>query len=120
MKLSAKHLIAAFSLLTVMAVAPTSAYAGGSVYFNGPGISIGVHDNHKYRKRSRKQYRNRYYNDRRYYKKNNYYSGGRSYYRDSYRNSNRYYDRGYDSRYDRNSYDRRYDRRPEVCPVNRY
>jgi len=131
MKLSAKHLLAAFSMLTVMAIAPTSAFAGGSVHLDVPGFSIGVHDDHKYRKRHRKHYRSRYYDDRRYerrhrrnsndyynrrYYNDNYYSSGRRHYRDSYRN----YDRRYDRRYDRNSYDRRYDRRAEICPIDGY
>ncbi len=130
MKLSAKHLLATLSMLTVMAVTPTSAHAGGGVYFDGPGFSIGIHDDHKYRKRHRKHYRNRYYNDRRHdrrhrrhhndyyerrYYNDNYYSGSRSY-RNSNRYSNRYYDRRYDRRYDRNSYDRRV----EICPIDGY
>lgn len=127
MKLSTKHLLAAFSMLTVMTVTPTQALAGGSVHFDGPGFSIGIHDDHKYRKRHRKHYRNRYNNDRRYERKqrrhhNDYHS--RRYYNDNYssggrryhRNSNRSYDRGYDRRYDRNSYDRR----AEICPIDGY
>ena len=122
MKLSVKHLLATLSMLTVLAVTPTTALAKGSVHIDVPGFSIGVHDDYYYRNRSysrksnsrrynnyyndnryeRRRYRqsrNRYYNNRRY--NDNYYSGGRQY--------DRRYDRGYDNGY-----------RAEVCPIDGY
>ncbi len=99
--------------------APSTAQAGGSVHLNLPGLSIGVHDDHHYKKkRYRRHYRDRYYYDdhwrkKRYYKKRHY--------------KKRYYNRDYyGSRYDRRRYynddyyyggrSSRYDRRRNYCP----
>jgi len=112
MKFSAKHLFATLSMLTVLMVTPTSAFAGDSVYVNVPSLTIGFHGNSYSHKRYRKHYKKKYYNngysDRGYKKRryrdrsysnkrysNNYYSGGRSY--------NKHYDRGNRKRYN-NSY----------------
>ena len=137
MKISTKHLLATFGMLTVVAVTPASALAGDRVHISVPGISIGFHgdnySNRRYRKQYSKKryynnnrsYNNSYYNNRRY--NNSYYSGSRSYNYD--RNYNNY-DRGYDYQYDRSynsSYDRSYNNsyrgdgyRGSVCPIDGY
>lgn len=117
-----KHFIAAFGLITVLAVAPTSAFARGSVHIDVPGFSIGIHDDHgyKHRKRHHRKYRKRYSNDR-------YYDDRR--YRKRYYNNRRYNERRYKRRYNDNYYysGRRNNRgyyndryRAEVCPTDGY
>ena len=107
-----KHFIAAFGLIAVLAITPTSAFARGSVQIHIPGISIGVYDDHgyKHRKRSYKKryskkrynnnynnrrYNNNYYNNRRYNNNNSYYNDRR--YNNSYNGRNNYYNDGYRS-----------------------
>jgi hypothetical protein len=128
MKLSAKHLFATLGMFTVIAVTPTSAFAKGSVHFDLPGLSIGVHDDHRSNSRHRKHYNNNHrsryndhYDNRRYER--------RQHRRDHKRHSKgqRYNDNYYSSgRHDNRRYERRNDSyrsdsyRVEVCPIDGY
>ena len=134
MKLSAKHLFATLGMLTVLAVTPTTAFADGSVHLDLPGLSIGLHDDHRSYKRHRKHYRNRYDNhrsERRRYRQNRDHRYSDRHYRSGqrYNNDRRYYS---DRRYNDNYYsERRSNRRSnnnyrndsyrvEVCPIDGY
>ena len=142
MKHFTKTLMAAFGLITAVAMAPTASASGSSLHLNLPGISIGVHDGHgnkKYRNRHRSRhhnsshYRDDYYRDKRYRHRDDrrskrYYNQRRNndyYYSD--RKSKRYYNtRRYNDNYyygGRGNNDRRYyndSRYVEVCPVEGY
>jgi len=120
MKLFSKHLVAAFSLITVIAMTPTSAFARGSIHIDVPGFSIGVHNDRGYRSRGHRhsrKYNRRYYNSNRRYKKR-YYNSRR--YNNRRYNNRRYNDnyysggRGYNRGYYNDSY------RAEVCPIDGY
>lgn len=121
MKHLSKTLIATVGLLSALLTAPIA--SAGSVHLNLPGISIGVHDGHRYKDN---RYRSHRSNDRRYYKKRKY--------QRHYDNNDYYYDRSsrnskYDRRYNNNNYyggNSNYDRRDyrsnrsQVCPTRGY
>jgi len=117
MKQLAKYSIAAFSTALIMALAPNTASAGGSLHLDLPGISIGVYDDHRYRykrkyrhsKRYGHRYNDGYYRDRGYYRERR--RARRSERRQRY--SNDYYYGGRDRYYDR-------PRRAERCPAYGY
>jgi hypothetical protein len=141
MKLSAKHLIATLGMFTVIVVTPTSAFARGSVHLDLPGLSIGVHDDHRsnrgHRKHHRKHYNNHrsrhndYYDNRRYdnhrYERRDHRRSHKRHYKnrrynDNYYSSGRYNNQRYDRR-DNNYRNDRYrnDRlRVEICPIDGY
>lgn len=125
MKLSTKHLFATLSLLTALTLAPTSAFAKGSVHVDIPGLSIGVHDNHRSytrhrnEKRHYREGRDHYYSDRRYkrdrqYYNNRHYNDRRSQSKRRYNDNNYYSGSRYNNRYRNDGY------RVEVCPIDGY
>ncbi len=115
MKQIAKYSIATFSAALMMALAPTTATAGGSVHIDVPGFSIGVHDDHRYRYKRKYRHRRDHYND--YYRDSHddYYRERRRArrYERKRRNYDNYYYGGRDRYYDR-------PRRVEVCPTYGY
>ena len=137
MKHFSKTLVAALGLLTVVAMAPTTASASGNLHLNLPGLSIGLHDNDHGHKKHRKRYRNKHYRDNHYShddrRHDRYYNQRRNhrhYYND--RRDRRYYNnhRSYNDYYysSRRNNDRRYSnrsysnnsRRGDVCPMEGY
>ena len=126
MKLSAKHLLATLGMLSVLAVAPTSAFAGDSIYIDVPGISIGFHGDRHSNKHHRKHYNKRYnrqHYDGRRYERRKYRQKRNRYYDDNYYND-RKYDRRYNNSYRNNSYRNNNYRndgyRAQVCPIDGY
>ena len=133
MKHFSKTVIAALGLLTVVAMAPTTASASGNLHLNLPGLSIGLHDNDHGHKQHRKRYRNKHYRDNHYSQRRyrddrrhyNQHHHNRHYYDD--RRDRRYYNnhRSYNDYYysGRRNNDRRYSnnaRRGDVCPMEGY
>jgi hypothetical protein len=128
MKLSAKHLFATLGMFTVIAVTPTSAFAKGSVHFDLPGLSIGVHDDHRSNRRHRKHYNNNHrsryndhYDNRRYERRHHRREHKRHYnkrhYNDNYNSRGRHDSQRYDRR---NNSHRSDSYRVEVCPIDGY
>jgi hypothetical protein len=128
MKLSAKHLFATLGMFTVIAVTPTSAFAKGSVHFDLPGLSIGVHDDHRSNSRHRKHYNNNHrsryndhYDNRRYERRHHRREHKRHYnkrhYNDNYNSRGRHDSQRYDRR---NNSHRSDSYRVEVCPIDGY
>ncbi len=121
MTFSAKHLFATLSLLTALAVTPSTASAGDSVHISVPGLSIGFHDVHhsdRYYRKKHYRSKNYYYDDRRYERRKYRKSRKRYYNKRRYNNNYYYNDRRYDRGYS-NGY--RYDNyRSNVCPIDGY
>lgn len=115
MKHLAKLSVAGFCAVMIVALTPSTAQARGSVHIDIPGISIGVHDDHRYRHKRKYRQRRDHYNSRYRDRRDNYYRERRKSRRDNRRNrySNDYYYGGGNNYYER-------PRRTQVCPTYGY
>ena len=145
MKILTKQTVAALGLVLLVGIAPNSAHAKGSLHLELPGLSIGLHDNDRRYRSSRRHYNRNYHNnhhdeyrgrDRRYHKK---YRHHKRYYKNHHNGhhnnnySNKRYNR-YDNRYDNQYNDNYYyggqsnrndgyynqSQRAQICPTAGY
>ncbi|RBP53459.1 hypothetical protein [Arenicella xantha] len=100
MKMLSHLSVASLGLILLVGLTPTTAMAKGSLHLDLPGISIGVHDDHR-KRQHRQHYREKRYQNRHYDRHQSRKYDRRSYRHDSYRNdySRQYYYGGRDNQY---------------------